>query len=443
MYCCGQTVYNDITMGNARSFAVFDSIRRYLIYKGYDVRFVLNFTDVDDKIIAKANDEGVAAAEIAKRYIGHTLEDMDNLNILPSTVNPRATEEMPEIIAMVQALVDKGYAYAVGGSVFFATDKSAGYGKLSGKNIDELVSGARVEVNAEKRSPADFVLWKPAKPGEPYWDSPWGRGRPGWHIECSAMSKKYLGERFDIHGGGQDLIFPHHENEIAQSEAANGCAFANYWMHNGLLTVGHKKMGKSLGNFVTLRDAAAAFPYDVIRFFLVSGHYRMPMEYGEHLLESAKSGLTRIKNCASSLTHLAETAALAQMNEAELGTLKDAEAYRAAFETAMDEDFNTADAVAAVFELVKFVNVNIGAPSKELALKILGLLSGLCDLLGIIIGDDKRKDGDEAGIEALIEARNDARKAKDWVRADRIRDELAARGVVLKDTPDGVRWEYR
>jgi cysteinyl-tRNA synthetase len=308
MYCCGQTVYNDITLGNARSFAVFDAIRRYLIYKGLDVRFVLNFTDVDDKIIAKANEEGVASSEIAERYITHTLEDINNLNILPSTVNPRATEEMPEIIEMVRTLVDKGYAYEVDGSVFFETGKSIDYGKLSGKNIEDLEAGARIEVDKSKRSPTDFVLWKPAKPGEPFWDSPWGKGRPGWHIECSAMSKKYLGERFDIHGGGQDLIFPHHENEIAQSEAANGCPFANYWMHNGLLTVGHKKMGKSLGNFVTLRDVAEKFPYDVIRFYLISGHYRMPMEYGEHLLESARSGLTRIKNCAENLAHLAQNA---------------------------------------------------------------------------------------------------------------------------------------
>jgi cysteinyl-tRNA synthetase len=446
MYTCGQTVYNDIHIGNARFYVVFDAIRRYMEYKGYAVNYVQNFTDVDDKIIARAAQEGVSSPEIAERYIQHTLEDLDALNVKCATVHPKATEEIPAILDMVQALIDKGFAYVKNGTVFFATRRVKAYGKLSRKNPDDLEAGARVDINADKLDPTDFVLWKPAKPDEPYWPSPWGNGRPGWHIECSAMAKKYLGDTIDIHGGAADLIFPHHENEIAQSEAANNAPFSRNWMHCGILTVDHKKMSKSAGNFHTLREVAELFEYDVIRFFLVSGHYRMPMEYGEHLLESAQSALNRIKNCRAALRHKALPA---DAPAADLPA--EARVYRQAFEQAMDDDFNTADAIAAIFDMVKHINTS--RPKGGLARAFADELDALCGILGVRL-EGIRLEGinleahtpeaadqpSDAEIEALIAARGQAREAKNWAESDRIRDLLLAKGIRLTDTREGVVW---
>ncbi|MDR1664661.1 MAG: cysteine--tRNA ligase [Clostridiales bacterium] len=445
MYTCGQTVYNDIHIGNARFYVAFDAIRRYMEYKGYRVRFVQNFTDVDDKIIRRASEEKITPQEVAEKYIRHTLEDTDALSVTRATVNPLATEEMPEIIKMVQTLVDKGFAYAANGHVFFDTSKSAEYGKLSKKQIDELEAGARVEVNPDKRSPMDFVLWKPDKPGDPKWESPWGTGRPGWHIECSTMAKKYLGETIDIHGGGQDLMFPHHENEIAQSEAANGAEFARYWMHSGIITSGHKKMSKSVGNFSTLREVAEKFPYDVIRFFFLSGHYRMPIEYSEELLASAQSGLTRIKNARGALAFIMENTEKPALSDAEKALLSQAERFPAGFEAAMDDDFNTADAITAIFELVRFIHSNTdvnnpGGVSRAFAEALMAQTDKLCGILGFDLSGPQQTD---AEVEALIAQRQAARKNKDWAAADRIRDELNARGIVLEDTAGGVRWSYK
>lgn len=472
MYSCGQTVYNDIHVGNARFYVVFDVIRRYMTHKGYRVCFVQNFTDVDDKIIQKAAEEKCPAQEIAERYIRHTLADLQALNVMPATFAPRATQEMPEIIALAQTLQDKGFAYEKNGSLFFHTEKAADYGKLSRKHPKELAAGARVEVNPEKKHPADFVLWKPAKPGEPYWESPWGNGRPGWHIECSAMAKKYLGDRIDIHGGAADLIFPHHENEIAQSEAANGTPFTNYWMHLGLLTVNQKKMAKSEGNFFTLREVAAAFPYDAIRFYLLNGHYRAPMEYGPHLLSAAQTALTRIKNATDRLAHYAqgeapaptaaaqaEAPAPAALAPAEAALTMQADAFAADFEAAMDDDFNTADAVAALFELIKFANTYADRPSPALARHLLAIIRRLCGILGLALDADirakepiilseqarvQRQHGlPAAEIEALLAERQRFRQAENWAAADGVRDALLEKGVEIKDTPDGTRWNYR
>lgn len=447
MYVCGQTVYNYIHIGNARFYVAFDAIRRYLEYKGYTVRFVQNFTDVDDKIIKRSQEEGISAREVSMKYIAETLQDIDALHVKRATVNPRATEDMPEIIAMIQTLIDKGFAYEKDGTVFFETVKSLNYGKLSKKNLDELEAGARVEVNTAKRNPMDFVLWKPDKPGEPKWDSPWGTGRPGWHIECSAMVKKYLGDTVDIHGGGEDLVFPHHENEIAQSEAANGAEFARYWMHNGTVTMNHRKMSKSTGNFQTLREVAKRYPYDVLRFYLLSGHYRMPMEYGDHLLAAAQSGLSRIKNARVTLTYILNNGADRSLSDEEHGWLNEADAYRRAFEDAMDDDFNTADAVSAIFELVKFINIHTdindaGAVSQSFAEGLIERLDLLCRILGIFfVETPANANHDDAEIESLIAERQTARANKDWAAADRIRGELSARGVTLTDTANGVIWK--
>ena len=443
MYVCGPTVYNLIHIGNARPMIVFDTVRRYFEYKGYDVNFVSNFTDVDDKIIRKANEEGVTAEEISKRYIEECKKDMEGMNIEPATKNPLATEEIGGMIEMIRTLIDKGYAYEKNGTVYFRTRKFKGYGKLSHKNLDDLQSGGRtllVTGEDEKEDPLDFVLWKPKKEGEPAWQSPWSEGRPGWHIECSEMSKKYLGEQIDIHAGGEDLIFPHHENEIAQSEAANGKEFAKYWMHNGFLNIDNRKMSKSLGNFFTVREISEKYDLQVLRFFMLSAHYRSPLNFSAELMEAAKSGLERIVTAAENLKYLAENAKVEKMTAEETENLGKAGIYTESFEKAMDDDFNTADAVAAVFELVKFINTTTdGESSGEYLRALNGQLEKLTDVLGIII--ERKKEILDADIEALIEERQAARKARDFAKADRIRDELLEKGIILEDTREGVKWK--
>ena len=427
MYTCGQTVYNHIHVGNARFYVVYDAVRRYLEYCGYNVEFVQNFTDIDDKTIQRALEEGVSCDEIAAKYIASTIDDLAALNVMPATINPRVTMEMPEIIAMVKELIERGVAYENGGTVYFAVNKFADYGKLSKKNIDELAPGARIEVETGKENPLDFVLWKPAKDNEPSWQSPWGNGRPGWHIECSAMIRKYLGDQIDIHGGGQDLVFPHHENEIAQTEAITGKNFANVWMHCGMITVDHKKMSKSRGNFATLKEVAAKYPHDVLRFFFLSGHYRMPMEFTPAALEAAQQGLTRIKNCYSRLVEMAGST-----------TEESTCPYFADFMRAMSDDFNTADAITAIFELVKHVNTQLAAaPCAQWCAKNLATLNQMLTILGIPMPKAQVLD---AEIEALIAARQTARKAKDFAKSDRVRDVLLGMGIVLEDTREGVRW---
>lgn len=444
MYVCGPTVYDYIHIGNARPYVIFDTIRRYLEYKGYQVNYVQNFTDVDDKIIKKANAEGVESTVISERYIAEALKDAEGLNVEPATKNPKVTEEMDHIIEMIQAIIDKGHAYEVNGSVFFDTKSFNGYGKLSGKNIDDLEAGARIEIDTQKKNPMDFVLWKPKKEGEPYWESPWGQGRPGWHIECSVMAKRYLGDTIDIHAGGEDLIFPHHENEIAQSESANGVQFAKYWLHNGFINVDNKKMSKSLGNFFTLREIVAEIPYDVVRFFILSGHYRSPINFSRELMEAAGNGLDRIKNAYKNLLFL-EKNTEGEMTEEERVLSKDADKFRVQFETAMDDDFNTADAVTAIFEIARFANVNCKeASSRAFVTDIREKMLALCDILGIKPYDEVSEDRiSEEEIEKLIAERADAKKAKDFAKADKIRAELLEKGVVIEDTRAGVRWSYK
>ncbi|MCL1787805.1 MAG: cysteine--tRNA ligase [Defluviitaleaceae bacterium] len=437
MYTCGQTVYNDIHMGNARFYVVYDAIRRYLEYRGYKVDFIQNFTDIDDKTIARANEEGLTTQQIAEKYIASTLADLQNLNVMQATVNPRVTQEIPEIIDMVKALEDGGHAYENEGTVYFDVSSFPNYGKLSKKNIDDLEAGARVEVEPGKKSPMDFVLWKPAKPGEPSWESPWGNGRPGWHIECSAMVRKYLGDEIDIHGGGEDLIFPHHENEIAQSEAVTGKNFANYWMHCGILTVDHKKMSKSRGNFATFKEVADKFPYDVIRFYFLSGHYRMPMEFTDAVLNAAAQGLQRIKTCYHNVTFALENA-----RSESTANAPGLQPYVDDFMRAMDDDFNTADAITAIFEMVKRINTTENA-GKDFLLDAKEKLALLMGILGINLDAAQAKPADAAfneKVEALIAARQAARKNKDFAEADRLRDEITALGVVLEDTREGIRW---
>lgn len=440
MYVCGPTVYDYIHIGNARPYVIFDTIRRYMEYKGYEVTYVQNFTDVDDKIINKANAENVNMSVISERYIKEALIDAEGLNVEKATYNPRVTQEMNHIIDMIQTLIDKGYAYVVDGSVFYDTKAFKDYGKLSGKNIDELEAGARIKVDENKKSPMDFVLWKPKKPGEPFWEAPWGQGRPGWHIECSVMAKKYLGDTIDIHAGGEDLIFPHHENEIAQSEAANGKPFAKYWIHNGFINIDNEKMSKSKGNFFTLREIVKEFPYDVVRFFIISGHYRSPINFSRELVQSAGNGLERIKNCYKSVSFILKNASDNEMTEDEKKLVSESDNFRKMFENAMDDDFNTADAVTAIFEIVKFANVNINEnSSKNFIEAILNEMLSLCDILGIKF-EETEKDSESEEIEALIEERQTARKNKDWTKADKIRDDLKARGIILEDTPSGIRW---
>ena len=443
MYVCGPTVYNFIHIGNARPMIVFDTVRRYFEYKGYDVNYVSNFTDVDDKIIKKANEEGVSSDEISKRYIAECKKDMDGMNIEPATKNPLATEEIGGMIEMIQTLIDKGYAYEKNGTVYYSTRKFKDYGKLSHKNLDDLRSGERsllVSGEDEKEDPLDFVLWKPKKEGEPFWKAPWSEGRPGWHIECSEMSKKYLGEQIDIHAGGEDLVFPHHENEIAQSEAANGKEFAKYWMHNAFLNIDNRKMSKSLGNFRTVREISEQYDLQVLRFFMLSAHYRSPLNFSADLMEASKNGLERIVNAADNLKFLKKNAADEKMTEEENKLFTQTDAFVADFERAMEDDFNTADAIAAVFDLVKFANSNTDSKSSaEYLGKLFDLLVKLTDVLGLLV--DKKEDILDEDIEKLIEERQAARKAKDFARADAIRDELLEKGIVLKDTREGVQWK--
>ena len=443
MYVCGPTVYNFIHIGNARPMIAFDTVRRYFEYKGYDVNFVSNFTDVDDKIIKKAIEEGVTADEISKRYIAECKKDMEAMNIKPATKNPLATEEICGMVDMIQTLIDKGYAYEKNGTVYYRTRKFEGYGKLSHKNLDDLQSGGRtllVTGEDEKEDPLDFVLWKPKKEGEPAWESPWSEGRPGWHIECSEMSKKYLGEQIDIHAGGEDLIFPHHENEIAQSEAANGKEFARYWMHNGFLNIDNRKMSKSLGNFFTVREISEKYDLQVLRFFMLSAHYRSPLNFSAELTEAAKNGLERILTAAENLRFLSGNAGDGAMTEEEKELFARTEEYVADFERAMDDDFNTADAIAAVFDLVKYINTTAdGSRSREYLDSLYARLQTLTDVLGIIV--DKEEEMLDADIEAMIEKRQAARKERNFALADQIRDELLAKGIILEDTREGVKWK--
>ncbi|MCD7812474.1 MAG: cysteine--tRNA ligase [Lachnospiraceae bacterium] len=467
MYVCGPTVYNLIHIGNARPMIVFDTVRRYLEHKGYEVNYVSNFTDVDDKIIAKANEEGVSSQEISERYIAECQKDMEAMNVRPATTHPRATQEIDGMIAMIQTLVDKGYAYDVDGTVYFRTRKFQEYGKLSHKNLDDLRSGNRsllVTGEDQKEDPLDFVLWKPKKEGEPSWPSPWSDGRPGWHIECSVMSKKYLGEQIDIHAGGEDLIFPHHENEIAQSECCNGKEFAKYWLHNAFLNIDNRKMSKSLGNFFTVREILEKYDPQVLRFFMLSAHYRSPLNFSADLMEAAKNGLDRIRNAVSNLKYLMDCGAAAKkadsgvpggaageqnsaaqdrasgMTAAEESLLAGMKGYEEKFDEAMDDDFNTADAIAVIFELVKFANSNLTSENSQALLQVAyDEIVSLSDILGLIV--EEKEELLDADIEALIAERQAARKAKNFARADEIRNLLAKQGISLLDTREGVKWK--
>ena len=443
MYVCGPTVYNFIHIGNARPMIAFDTVRRYFEYKGFEVNFVSNFTDVDDKIIKKAIEEGVSADEISKRYIAECKKDMEAMNVKPATKNPLATEEICGMVEMISTLIEKGYAYEKNGTVYYRTRKFEGYGKLSHKNLDDLRSGGRsllVTGEDEKEDPLDFVLWKPKKEGEPAWESPWSEGRPGWHIECSEMSKKYLGEQIDIHAGGEDLIFPHHENEIAQSEAANGKEFAKYWMHNGFLNIDNKKMSKSLGNFFTVREIGEKYDLQILRFFMLSAHYRSPLNFSAELMEAAKNSLERIFTAADNLKFLISNTSEEKMTESEKRLFEKSSEYVEAFERAMDDDFNTADAIAAIFDLVKYMNTTAdGASSKEYLQNLLDRLCLLTDVLGIIV--IKEEEMLDSEIEEMIEKRQAARKDRNFALADQIRDELLAKGIILEDTREGVKWK--
>ncbi len=440
VYACGPTVYNFIHIGNARPLCVFDTFRRYMEYRGYKVNFVQNFTDIDDKIIRRANEEGTDYKTVSEKYIEEFWTDAKGMNVREATVHPRATENIDEIINIVSTLIDKGYAYAVdNGDVYFSPKQFNEYGKLSHQPLEDLEAGARISVEEVKREPMDFALWKSAKPGEPYWESPWGHGRPGWHIECSAMVRRYLGETIDIHCGGQDLIFPHHENEIAQSECCNGVPFANYWMHNGFISVDNVKMSKSLGNFFTVRDVANEYGYEPIRYFLISSHYRSPINYSIDIIEQCKASLVRLYNCRESLDFAMKNATdvLPENAEEIKNTLI---SRRDQFIKAMDDDLNTADAISAVFELVKDINTTVitDAPAKELVETATTLFDELTGVLGLVYNRKTESLDDE--IEKMIEARTQARKDRNWAEADRIRDELKAQGIVLEDTPQGVKW---
>ncbi|EGT3601084.1 cysteine--tRNA ligase [Clostridium perfringens] len=440
MYVCGPTVYNFFHIGNGRTFIVFDTIRRYFEYRGFKVDFVQNFTDIDDKMIKKANEEGTTVKKIGDTYIKEYYQDADALNIERATVNPRATEFIGEIIKFVKGLVDKGYAYEVDGDVYFSTKKFEGYGKLSGQNIEDLQSGARISIDERKKDPMDFAIWKAQKPGEPAWNSPWGMGRPGWHIECSCMAKKLLGETIDIHAGGSDLKFPHHENEIAQSEALTGEPFARYWLHSAFVNVNNEKMSKSLNNFFTAREILERYDADVIRFLMLSAHYRQQLNFSEDLLESAKASVERIYNAIGNLENLIDEVCREEMNEEEKAYLESLNKYKEKYIEKMDDDFNTADAITAIFDLIKDTNTNITIDSsKELAQKALELIRELGAPLGMF--QKSTKGNLEEEIEALIAKRQQARKDRDFALADKIRDELKDRGIVLEDTPQGVRWK--
>ena len=440
MYVCGPTVYNYFHIGNGRTFIVFDTIRRYMEYRGYEVNFVQNFTDIDDKMINKANEENTTVKEIGDKYICEYYKDADGLNIKRATTNPRATEYISEIIDFVSGLIEKGYAYEVNGDVYFRTKRFEGYGQLIGQNLDDLQAGARINVDERKEDPMDFAIWKAQKPGEPAWECPWGLGRPGWHIECSCMAKKLLGDTIDIHAGGMDLAFPHHENEIAQSEALTGKKFANYWMHAAFLNVNNQKMSKSLNNFLTARDALKEYDADVIRFLMLSGHYRIQLNFSNDLLESAKASVERLYNAIGNLENLISEVKNEKMTDEEIKYLESLDAYRQRYIEKMDDDFNTADAISVLFDLIRDINSNVGInSSKELCEKALELIRELGLPLGIL---QKTTKGDlEAEIEALIAERQQARKDRNFALADKIRDELKAKGIELLDTPQGVRWK--
>ena len=440
IYACGPTVYNFIHIGNARPLCVFDVLRRYLEYRGNKVTFVQNFTDIDDKIIRRANEEGLTFKEISEKYIEEFWKDAKGMNIREASYHPKATENIDEIISIVSALIEKGYAYAVDGDVYFSTKKFHEYGKLSHQPLEDLEAGARINVGELKKEPMDFALWKNAKPGEPYWESPWGNGRPGWHIECSAMVRRYLGETIDIHCGGQDLIFPHHENEIAQSECCNGVPFANYWMHNGFITVDKVKMSKSLGNFFTVRDVAEKYGYEPIRLLMISCQYRSPINYSIDAIEQCKASLDRMYTCRNNLDFALENAVdEAGENDGEIIALIDKR--KAEFVDAMEDDLNTADAIGVLFELIRDLNTNVNdkTVSKAVAEYAISAFDELTGVLGLVYSREQKGSLDDA-IEALIEQRNAARKAKNWAEADRIRDELKAQGIVLEDTAQGVKW---
>ena len=445
MYVCGITAYDYCHIGHARSALVFDALVRHLRHLGLEVTFVRNFTDVDDKIINRANKEDRDWKEVAQTYIDAFHEDMDRLGVLRADLEPRATEYIPQIQDLCAKLIAEGTAYATpSGDVYFRVRSYPPYGKLSGRSLDELLSGARVAPGEEKEDPLDFALWKAAKPGEPSWDSPWGKGRPGWHIECSAMSNRYLGKTIDIHCGGSDLAFPHHENEIAQSEAANGCKFVNYWLHNGFINIDNKKMSKSLGNFFTVREAAAVYGYDCIRMFMLMSHYRSPLNYSGEILMQAKAALERLRTARSNLEFFIANGRDGALSEADAAFVQGLDQYREKFDAVMDDDFNTADAISVIFEMVREINTAVSPaadPSKALAQACLDRFLELCDVLGIPFGSDSSEDPEAKAIEEKIAARQAARKAKNWAEADRIRDELKAAGIVLEDTPQGVKWK--
>lgn len=439
MYACGPTVYNYIHIGNARPLCIFDILRRYLEYRGYNVKFVQNFTDIDDKIIRRANEEHVDFSEISERYIKEFWTDADGLNVRHATVNPKATENIDAIIQIISTLIEKGYAYEAQGDVYFSTEKFKDYGKLSHQPLEDLEAGARIMVGEVKREPMDFAVWKAAKPGEPAWDSPWGKGRPGWHIECSAMNWRYLGDTIDIHCGGQDLIFPHHENEIAQSECFTGKPFAHYWMHNGYINVDNVKMSKSLGNFFTVRDVAEKYGYEPIRYLLISAQYRSPINYSTDIIEQCISALNRLYTCRDSLDFELKNAADAE-HDGDKAIIDGFDKYREQFIAAMDDDLNTADAIASIFELVRDINTNVvgKTPSKALVEGAIAMFDELTGVLGLVY--NRKTETLDSDVEALIEARTNARKEKNWVEADRIRDQLKEMGIVLEDTAQGVKW---
>ncbi len=442
MYSCGPTVYDYFHIGNARPFIIFDTMRRYLEYLGYKVTFVQNFTDIDDKMINRANKEGITVKELGERFIAEYFKDAEALGIKKATIHPKATENIDAIINVVKTLEEKGYAYNVNGNVYFRTKKFDNYGKLSHQPLEELEAGARIDITDDKEDPMDFALWKAQKPNEPAWESPWGMGRPGWHIECSAMVNKFLGPTIDIHSGGKDLIFPHHENEVAQSECANGCEFANYWMHNGYINIDNRKMSKSLGNFFTIRDITEKYEPQVIRFFMLSAHYRSPVNFSDLLMQQAKSSMERVNTCIENLEFLLSSANEKDANDNEKKLQEDVKNAKKRFMDAMDDDLNTADAISAIFDIVSSANKNLsleGDNSKAVIEETLAAIHELGNVLGLFEKEEKTID---AEIEALIEARNNARKEKNWQEADRIRDELKARNIELKDTPNGVKWSY-
>ena len=439
MYACGPTVYNYIHIGNARPLCIFDILRRYLEYRGYNVKFVQNFTDIDDKIIRRANEEHVDFSEISERYIKEFWTDADGLNVRHATINPKATENIDAIIQIISTLIEKGYAYEAQGDVYFSTEKFKDYGKLSHQPLEDLEAGARIMVGEVKREPMDFAVWKAAKPGEPAWDSPWGKGRPGWHIECSAMNWRYLGDTIDIHCGGQDLIFPHHENEIAQSECFTGKPFAHYWMHNGYINVDNVKMSKSLGNFFTVRDVAEKYGYEPIRYLLISAQYRSPINYSTDIIEQCIAALNRLYTCRDSLDFELKNA-VDEEHDGDKAIIDGFDKYREQFISAMDDDLNTADAIASIFELVRDINTNVvgKTPSKALVEGAIAMFDELTGVLGLVY--NRKTETLDSDVEALIEARTNARKEKNWAEADRIRDQLKEMGIVLEDTAQGVKW---